>query len=412
MADPLDVSVAGFEAPLWDASIDDRAIAGPTPIAVNAAAIMITVRMSVPLLIGHSIRLEQRGSSPRSRTGLLSSSERNPSGPFLFSKYLWFLCHILGLPLKEMSRVRRVAIALPALNEADRIVACVAALLDQAAACAVPDLLSVHVLANNCRDGTADIVRTRFKGHRALDIREVDLLPAFAHAGGARRLAMDIAAQSLGDPDDLLLSTDADTVVAPDWLARMLPYFDQGYDAVAGRAVLRTSELEALREDERDRLISLGKYHVLLCYLRRRRADGFDAWPHHGYEGGASLALTLGAYDAIGGCPIVPVGEDRALFQAVRRAGGRIRHAVDVKAFTSGRLNGRAPGGMADTINQWRSQSGDDPIHETWPLSVELGHIPKSGAACLTFAELSAELALAQMLARSSRAPGDFELSA
>jgi hypothetical protein len=43
---------------------------------------------------------------------------------------------------------------------------------------------------------------------------------------------------------------------------------------------------------------------------------------------------------------------------------------------------------------------------------VELGHIPKSGAACLTFAELSAELALAQMLARSSRASGDLELSA
>jgi cellulose synthase/poly-beta-1,6-N-acetylglucosamine synthase-like glycosyltransferase len=307
---------------------------------------------------------------------------------------------------------RCVAVGLPALNEADSIIDCVSALLGQREASATKPRLSVHVLANNCCDGTADILRARFAGHAALEIREVSLLPRFAHAGAARRMAMDIAAEALRHPDDVLISTDADTVVARDWLARMLEYFDAGYDAVAGRAILRCRELGCLRQEQRDRLLALSKYKILVSYLLRFRSDGGDAWPNHGYEGGASLALTRGMYAAIGGCPIIPVGEDRALFEAVRRAGGRIRHATDVKVYTSGRLDGRASGGMADTIRQWCVQSDHDPIHETWPLGVELGHIPKAESAPLTFAELPIELARTRLLARSSRSSERLEMTA
>jgi cellulose synthase/poly-beta-1,6-N-acetylglucosamine synthase-like glycosyltransferase len=307
---------------------------------------------------------------------------------------------------------RRVAVGLPALNEADSIIDCVAALLDQTYACAPKPKLSVHVLANNCRDGTADILRARFGGHPALEIREVSLLPRFAHAGAARRMAMDMAADALRHPDDVLLSTDADTIVAHDWLARTLDYFDAGYDAVAGRAILRSRELACLRDEQRDRLLALSKYQVLLSYLKRFRSDAGDAWPNHGYEGGASLALTNRMYAAIGGCPIIPVGEDRALFAAVRQAGGGIRHATNVKVYTSGRLDGRASGGMADTIRHWCVQSGADAIHETWPLAVELGHISKAESAPLTFDELPVELARARILANASRSSERLEMTA
>jgi hypothetical protein len=285
-------------------------------------------------------------------------------------------------------------------------------LLGQGSQCSGALALSVHVLVNNCFDETAEILRKQFRGHPALEICEVSLLAPFAHAGGARRLAMDMAAEALSAPDDLVLSTDADTVVAPDWLTRMLPYFDAGCDAVAGRAILRSSELAKLTEEQRRRLLTLRKYQILLEYLRRFRAGAGDAWPNHAYEGGASLALTLRMYRAAGGCPVLPVGEDRALFDAVRRAGGRVRHATDVKVYTSGRTNGRAVGGMADTIGRWLLQAGGEPIHETWPLNAELGHVAKSASAMLTFDALPAELARAQNLAQASRGSARLEMSA
>jgi hypothetical protein len=307
---------------------------------------------------------------------------------------------------------RRVAVAVPARDEARRIVPCVAALLSQARTATSAVWLSIHVLVNNCRDSTAESLRERFAGHSALEIREVSLLGRFATAGGARRIAMDNAAEALCAPTDLLLSTDGDTVVAADWLARTMRYFDAGYDAVAGRAIPRSSELACLPRCQRERLTQLRKYQVLLSYLRRFRPDVHDPWPSHEYEGGASLALTLGMYRAIGGCPVLPLGEDRAMFDAVRREGGRIRHATDVKVLTSSRLKGRAAGGWADTTSRWCLQSGGDPIEDIWPLAVELGHLPKTASAPLTFDALPAELERARRLARGSQAADGLAMSA
>jgi GT2 family glycosyltransferase len=307
---------------------------------------------------------------------------------------------------------RRVSVALPALNEAGGIGACIDALLGQRGARWRAGRFSIVVLANNCADGTAEIVRRRFRGHPAIDLREVTLLPRYAHAGWARRIAMAAAAETLTGGDDILLSTDADTVVAPHWLERTLPYFDRGYDAVAGRAVLRLSDMAGLGAPERDRLLAIGKYQALLCYLRRGNCDAHDPWPNHHYEGGASIAMTRAIYDRVGGCPPLPVGEDRALFDAVRSAGGKIRHAPEVKVYTSGRLSGRAAGGMADTIGRWCAQSGADDIHEIWPLNVELGQIPKSASRPLTFDRLPDEIELAKMLVRAQQSSNDLALTA
>ncbi len=44
------------------------------------------------------------------------------------------------------------------------------------------------------------------------------------------------------------------------------------------------------------------------------------------------------------------MGEDRALFEMVRRVDGRIRHSLDVQVVTSARIDGRALGGLSDAI--------------------------------------------------------------
>jgi GT2 family glycosyltransferase len=305
----------------------------------------------------------------------------------------------------------RIAVAIPARNEAENITACVSTILAQARG-RTGWRLGVHILANNCTDDTAARVRTAFRGDPAVSVREVTLLPEFAHAGWARRLAMEQAAEALGAPGDLLLATDADSVVAPDWIARTTAYCDHAYDAVAGYAIIRGRDWRGLDRERRERLILLGKYKILIDYLRRGRCDVGDPWPSHGYEGGASIAMTHRLYREIGGCPPLPVGEDRALFDAIRRHGGRIRHARDVKVYTSGRLAGRAQGGVADTLSRWCSQPADRPIQDTWPINVELGLADKADSPLLTFRDLPWEVERAKGLARAARASEGLALSA
>lgn len=50
--------------------------------------------------------------------------------------------------------------------------------------------------------------------------------------------------------------------------------------------------------------------------------------------------------------PPAPLAEDRAFFDALRRIDARIRHAPEVSVVVSGRVEGRAAGGMADTIRR------------------------------------------------------------
>ena len=292
----------------------------------------------------------------------------------------------------------RIAVGIPACDEADHVVACVGRLLRQSSR--GPDL--VVVLANNCRDATAQRLRQAFGADPRLDVREVSLPGPYAHVGWARRLAMDAAADGLRRSDDVLLTTDADTLVASDWIDANVRALSNGCDAVAGAAHLLQSERAQLPAEHRRRLSTAGKYFTTLAYLKAEQAPAYDPWPRHDYEGGASIALRLATYRAIGGSPVVPLGEDRALFEAVRAQGGRIRHASDVRVFTSCRLTGRANGGTADTLGLWGALPVDQPAHGLPPLAAALSG--KSAERELSFEELERALCEAQALARARRA--------
>lgn len=295
-----------------------------------------------------------------------------------------------------------VAVAIPVKNEEAHVAACLAAL--DAAAALYPGVVTIVMVANDCADASvARIAGTRLR-HARIDWRAVSMLDGARHAGWARRLALDAAAGNLANPRDLLLSTDADTLVAPDWIVRNAAHIAAGADAVAGRALTPRAERAALGEAKR-RLDRLGRYYIALDYVRASgEAPGHDPWPRHYYEGGASIATTLGMYRRIGGAPTPPLAEDRALFAAVRAAGGRVRHPVDVRVFTSCRLAGRAPGGMADTLARWLEQDEDAPLHETYGVSAALRGEQRE-ADCLSFRTLPGAIAEAQRLIRALREP-------
>ncbi len=287
---------------------------------------------------------------------------------------------------------RRIAIAVPARNETDRIASCLRRLssadIDHRVAA-----VEIVVLANNCTDDTARIAGEF--GPRCHAIA-MDLPPERAHAGWARRLALDAAANRLRADGDILLSTDADTLVSPDWLIRTLDWFDAGWDAVAGLARLDPRELRDLDPAHRRRLALVQRHDRAQTRLRAH-GDGAEPWPRHFYEGGASIAVTLAAYRRTGGAPTPPVGEDKALFEAIRQAGGRVRHPTDVRVHTSARLTGRAPGGASDTLARWGEQGDDEAI---WGVTSVTGEP-------LSFAGLPAATRLARDLAAAVRPAAD-----
>jgi hypothetical protein len=80
--------------------------------------------------------------------------------------------------------------------------------------------------------------------------------------------------------------------------------------------------------------------------------DPWDPWPRHDEHSGASIAVTAEAFRRAGGIPRMAMGEDRAFFRNLRRVDARIRHAPEAWVVVSGRTEGRAVGGMADTIRR------------------------------------------------------------
>ena len=104
--------------------------------------------------------------------------------------------------------------AIPVKNEAERIRACLLALILQRD---VPADMTVLVVNNTTDDTAAVIRRTSETWSFPAEIIEHEFAPECASAGAARRMAMERAA-TLAGPSGFVLTTDADGRVPPDWV--------------------------------------------------------------------------------------------------------------------------------------------------------------------------------------------------
>jgi GT2 family glycosyltransferase len=239
-------------------------------------------------------------------------------------------------------------VAVPARNEAERIGACLAALRDQQRR---PD--AVVLLLNNCTDDTEAVARALAPG-LGFDLHIVsrDLPAAQANAGCARRRAMRLAA-GLAGPHGALLTTDADAIVPADWVRRNLAALDLGADVVCGRVEVDPVEAMLipahLHADDALECRLIGLLDDLAWLLD---PEPHDPPPRHTEASGASLAVSAAAYHRVGGIPAISAGEDRAFVAALWRMDARVRHDPGITVTVSGRIEGRAPGGMADAIRR------------------------------------------------------------
>ncbi|MCR5868623.1 glycosyltransferase family 2 protein [Aquincola sp. J276] len=260
----------------------------------------------------------------------------------------------------------RACVIVPVRNEAQRLPATLQALAGQTDA----PPYEVLVLANNCSDDSASIVRAfaRLHPHVNLQVCEVTLPPPQANVGHARRLLMEEACRRLtwsGQRGAFIASTDGDTRAAPDWLRHTAREIDAGADAVGGR-LLAEGDAEA-DADEPSEVARLRKRwqrwdtaYRLACQKLDSLLDPDDAdpWPRHHQHFGASLAVRADAYRAVGGMPDgVPWLEDEALVTALRRADRRIRHSCAVRVITSSRREGRVDVGLSWQLREWDRQS-------------------------------------------------------
>ncbi|CAN5666990.1 glycosyltransferase family 2 protein [soil metagenome] len=237
----------------------------------------------------------------------------------------------------------RACVVVPARNEEDLIASCLLALATQWDV--ELEEYEVLLVLDHCTDGTEARAREITLECARLRLHFLDG-PAEG-SGAARRVGMDAARDRLirvGRPEGLIACTDADTVVARDWIASQLRAVSGGARAIGGRIELADdgSLPEGVRAEhaEQGRL----RYERLLS-----EPDGPGKAEHWQFSG-ASLALTAEVYAEVGGLEPLTDLEDEHLEGMLRHHGIPIDRLLSVRAMTSSRLQGRAKRGLSHDL--------------------------------------------------------------
>jgi len=229
------------------------------------------------------------------------------------------------------------------------------------------NLFEIIVFVNNCDDESAEIARQwqRKNKHLNVHVAEAKICPENANIGFVRRWLMMEANNRLRQnrtKGGVILTTDADTAVASDWLAANLHEIKNGADAVGGRILIKANELKKMSQKAR-RFYLLDTDYRLLAAEIEARLDyiAHDYLPRHHQHFNASFAVTTAAFARAGGVPRVRFLEDVAFYQALLRVDARFRHSPIVSVETSSRQCGRTEAGLSTQIKEWRimGEKGD-----------------------------------------------------
>lgn len=239
----------------------------------------------------------------------------------------------------------------------------------------------VLMLANNCVDNSAEIIRKFGRENPQLNlyVAEIESSADDANIGFVRRVLMDAAFVRL-PKNGVIMTTDGDTIVADDWIAANLREIKNGADAVGGRILMTDAELEKMDAFSRETHLLDEEYRLLLAEIESAIDDlPFDSAPRHHQHFNGSFACTTAIYEKAGGIPDVKFLEDIAFFERLQRMDAKVRHSSDVRVFTSSRREGRSEVGLSFQLNLWKNlnESGEDFLVEPAESIVERFSIKK-----------------------------------
>lgn len=220
-----------------------------------------------------------------------------------------------------------VVIVVPVHNEAELLGRCLTALAAAVEETSLPCV--VRIVLDACTDESASIAAQH----------PFTVVTADANAvGAARALGIRSALHALDGLDRLpperiwIANTDADSVVPPSWITVQRELAEGGADMVLG----------AVRPDFDD-LSPEHREHWVRTHPRGKPA---------GNTHGANLGVRASTYLAGGGFAAVESDEDVGLVDACRALGAVITATDDAEVMTSGRSEGRAPGGYAAFVKE------------------------------------------------------------
>ncbi|MDX6565054.1 MAG: hypothetical protein QOE10_716 [Gaiellales bacterium] len=225
-----------------------------------------------------------------------------------------------------------ILVVVPAHDEEQLLPSCLASVrraAEHPSLAATP--VRVAVVLDRCSDGSGEQAVPLLRGGDVIVERRDGNVGAARRAGARTLLAGEV-----GRPltDIWLATTDADSRVPRDWLARQVRMADAGADAVAGTILI---------EDWREQPPATRNAFAA------RYARGV-ALGEHRHVHGANLGARASAYERVGGLAELPLAEDHALIDALSACGASIVRPHDLRVVTSARRESRAPGGFGDYL--------------------------------------------------------------
>jgi glycosyltransferase involved in cell wall biosynthesis len=234
----------------------------------------------------------------------------------------------------------RAVVVIPAHNEAERLPSSVKSVLNAAACLPLP--VEVIVVLDGCDDASATVA-----GQFGSDVHFVAI--DARNVGAARAVGFAYARTLCEQPvvEDSRIwyaTTDADSVVDPDWLLRQT---DADTDMVLG--VVR---IASWRE-----FPAAAARRYLAAYRSKTHPDDGG----HGHVHGANMGFRADSYWRVGGFAALASAEDADLVDRFESTGLRIVRDAHLSVMTSRRQVGRAPDGFAGHLRSLLSRPRAEP---------------------------------------------------
>ena len=259
-----------------------------------------------------------------------------------------------------------IIVVIPCLRETE-----LTETLNSLNACELPKCkVEVILLINQSEVADADTIRQNIQtkadadkwivansknGIKFYAVGPISLKKKWAGAGLARKKGMDESIRRFNLNDNkngILVSLDADTLVAKNYLVEIEKHFTNHPNQVGGTVAF---EHQKQQLDEKHRR-GIELYELYLNYYKQ--ALHYCGYPYSLFTIGSAFAVKAEAYVKRGGMNRRQAGEDFYFLQNLVQI-GRVGEIISTKVYPSARLSNRVPFGTGPILQKWMKGEED-----------------------------------------------------